>query len=108
MRYRILRYPTDIEVRVERGDELCRARLVNISSTGAKLTQLPLLPAGARVSLCYLHLRFPTEVVWSKERLTGLRFLTPLAEGDLNLLRGAGGHRPGAWGVSHGSFRELT
>lgn len=107
MRYRPQRFPADIEVRVERNDEVQRAQLINVSSTGAKLTGLPPLPPETRVTICHLHLRFPAQVLWSKERLTGVRFVTPLSSGDLNLLRGVDGRRTGVWGLSQGPLREL-
>ena len=108
MRYRDTRLPSGTELKLEYGQQVLRAELADISTTGARLRQLGALPPGVLVTLCQLHLRFPARVVWSADGLTGVRFTQPLSTTDLNALRGAIGSA-GSWGSSsHHAFRELS
>ena len=108
MRYRDTRLPSGIELTVEYGQQVARASLVNVGTTGARLRQLEPLPLGVLVTLCHLHGRFPARVVWSHGVLTGVRFVQPLSATDMIALRGAIGS-VGAWGSSsHHQFRELS
>jgi hypothetical protein len=109
MRHREMRYPCDNDVVVALGDEPRRARLVNLSITGAKLEELGRVPRDALVSLSYMNARITARVVWSNDRHTGLRFMRPLSNAELHGLRGVGGRGAGAWGSAnpHG-FREMA
>lgn len=107
MRYRNQRLPSATDLRVEYGDELCRAQLVNISTSGARLTQLGNLPPDLLVWLCYLNARYPARVVWSSDWQTGVRFVVPLSNAEVSALRGAGRLAAG-WGkVGQAMPREL-
>lgn len=108
MRYREQRYPADTALRIEFGERVERAHLVNVSATGARLSQLAPLPSGTVLNLCYLSIRLSASVIWSNQRQTGIRFTRPISMGDVNVLRGAGGRPAGAWGTSnHWELREL-
>ncbi|MGR3465245.1 PilZ domain-containing protein [Limimaricola sp.] len=109
MRFRDHRFPTDKEVRVAHGKEVQRARLANISATGARLRQLSPLTPGGLVILCQLDLKIPAKVVWSNERQTGVTFLKPLKPADLQTMAGTVGQAaPPAGGWRHHGFREIS
>ncbi len=105
--YRPLRLPTDSCVSLESGSHISRAELIDVSSTGARLSGLAPLPADAQVTLHKLDRRFPAEVVRSDEHHVALRFARPLSDTDVNLLRGVGGGKQ-SWSASQRSFREMT
>lgn len=109
MPYRDQRLPTDLGIRVAHCDELYSARLVNVSTTGARL-DLPgrCLPQDALVTLHRLDCRIPARVVWSNGRQTAVHFVTPLSQSSMNFLRGVGGQTSSFWGVKSGGFTELT
>jgi hypothetical protein len=107
MRYRQPRFAADIEVRVEHAGRQVRARLVNISPSGARLGDLGVLPTGELVVLSHLTARVSARVVWSNERQTGVAFGRPLAQAEVNSIRGVGGSNPaGAWASM--PLRELA
>lgn len=108
MRYRDQCFPSDTMLRVEYADQIHRAQLVNVSTTGARLRDLDLPAVGSRVTLCFPHLRFPARVVWSSSREVGVRFVLALLSPDLNMLCGTGGGRAAGWGGSYGLLRELS
>jgi hypothetical protein len=109
MRHREMRYPCDKDVTVALGDEPRRARLVNLSITGAKLEDLGRVPRDSLVSLSHMNARIAARVVWSNDRQTGLRFVRPLSHDELQGLRGVGGRGAGAWGsISPHGFREMA
>lgn len=109
MSHRSLRFPADTSLRVKYKDELHWARLVNVSTVGARLAQLPPMPKDASVTLCYLDCRIPARVVWAAGRHIGVRFEAPLSPTNVNALRGSGSANVGAWGTSlAGPFRELS
>ncbi|MGR3500636.1 MAG: PilZ domain-containing protein [Limimaricola soesokkakensis] len=108
MRYREPRFATDRELRVVYGKEIQRARLINVSATGARLGQLSQMEPDRLVLICLLHLKIPAKVVWSNEKQTGVHFLEPLSVADLQTMGAtiADGASPrGKWG-NHG-FHEL-
>ena len=108
MRYREQRFATDRELRLVHGSEVQRVQLTNVSATGARLQKLAPLPRDTRVVLCHLHHKFPAKVVWSNERQTGVTFIEPLSNADLQTLAGTVGQmsRHGGGWSNHG-FREL-
>lgn len=110
MRYREARFPADTPLRVLVGDETLGANLVNVSTTGARLGQMQGVPRHARLTLAYLHHRYPAQVVWTEGGKAGIRFLVPLSKSDLTILRREAGRAMGGAGVpprqGHG-FREL-
>lgn len=117
MRYREMRFPCDTEVAILADGASHRARLVNVSATGAKIAWIGRPVAReAQVTLLYLSVRLPARVVWAAGPQAGLRFALPLSTWDLSALR-----RDGGRGISRGSsrgggpdaagrqgFRELT
>ena len=107
MRYRDQRFPSDILLRVEHGDQVHRAQVANVSTTGARLRHLDPLAPETRVTLCFLHLRFPAQVAWAKDQEIGVQFVIALSAPDLTMFRGASGGRAAGWGGSYGAFREL-
>ena len=109
MRYRETRLPCGTEVAVALGEEVRRARIVNISPSGARLEGLGRLPRDALVMLAHLGSRVAAWVAWSNDRQAGLRFPRPLSDEDVAALRGVGGATgtrvlPG----SRARFRELS
>lgn len=107
MRYRAPRYPANSELGVEHEGTQHRARLVDISPTGARLRGIAALTNDSQVTLCHLYRRIKARVVWSSEHYVGVEFLQPLGAEDLAALRGvmATQMRGGAGG--HHGFREL-
>ncbi|MFT6533601.1 MAG: hypothetical protein ACJASC_003165 [Limimaricola cinnabarinus] len=107
MRYRNMRYPADSECRVELNGSVNRARLVDISPSGARLKGLPALQSNSRIIICHTYRRIAAQVIWSNDRYTGVRFSMPLGTQEVNDIRGvvaSGGF--GSQG-NHG-FREMT
>lgn len=108
MRFRDLRFPCDVELTVACAGMVRRARLNNVSVTGARIEGLGRVPKGVPMILCLLEGRHVAHVVWSNERETGLRFAPELTQGQVNALRGVvGAERPGAWGATSNGLREL-
>ena len=107
MSYRPLRHPTDSYVSVEYLGAVSRAELINVSSTGARLSGLDPLPADAQVIVRRLDWHFPAIVVRSDEQYVALRFAHPLSDTDINLLRGVGGGKQ-PWSGSQRTFREMS
>ncbi len=107
MHYRPLRLPTDSYVSVEYHGNVGLAELINVSSTGARLSGHSPLPADAEVTLRKLDWRFPAIVVRSDEQYVALRFASPLSDTDINLLRGVGGGKQ-TWSASQRPFREMS
>ena len=105
MRYRQQRFPADAQVRLERAGTQSRARLVNISPTGARLSDVGLLPTGELVILSHLTSLISARVVWSNERQTGVAFGRPLTQAQVNSIRGVGDAASGTW--SFKPSREL-
>lgn len=103
MRYREMRLPCDVEVVVMVADQPRRVRVVNVSSTGARVEGLGRVPREAPVTVMHLYSRFPARVVWTNARQAGLRFTIPLSAADLASLRGVGTVRS-----TFGGFREMT
>ncbi len=109
MRYRIPRLPADIALSVEYSGRVCAVRLVNISTTGARLEGFdPPLPRDAKVTLQYLHMRVSAQVIWSYNGQTGVHFVTPLSQSTVDALRGAGGSMSSTWGSFGHRYRELS
>ena len=107
MRHRQPRFAADTQVRVEHAGLLSRARLINVSSSGARLADLGILPRGELVALSYLNTQVRARVVWSNERQTGVAFVQPLSQTEVNSIRGVGGpNAAGSW--SSMPFRELS
>lgn len=105
MRFRPMRLPCDTHVRlVQRGEER-PARLVNLGSSGARLSGGGPVSPGDAVTLAHLGLAVKATVVWRRGTEAGLRFVQPLGDRDLATLRGAG--MPSGW-RGGGSFREMT
>lgn len=107
MRYRDLRWPCDHPVVLLRGEVGIGGRILNISTSGARLRVADPLAQGARVFLDLHDGPIGAEVRWSRGDLVGLRFdrlLTPrevgVARKALTLVR-----RGTGWS---GQFRELT
>ena len=107
MHYRPLRLPTDSCVSLEYHGKVSRAELINVSSTGARLSGIGRLPADAPVTLHKLDRRFPAIVVRSDEQYVALRFASSLSDTDVNLLKGVGGGKQ-TWSASQRPFRELS
>lgn len=109
MRYREIRLPCDTEVAVILGEELRRARFVNINASGARMEGLGRVPRDALVTLAHLTLRVAARVVWTNDRQAGLRFVQPLPPSEISALRGVGDPRTGAWPPQAvPRFREMT
>lgn len=107
MRYRQPRFAADMQVRVEHAGSQHRARLVNVSPSGARLADLGTFPLGELVVLSHLTAQVRARVVWSNERQTGVAFVRPLSQSEVNSIRGVGGaNAAGTW--SPMPFRELT
>lgn len=108
MRYRSQRYPANSELGIEYDGLQRRARLIDISPTGARLRGLPPIPADSRLTLSHLSRRIFARVAWSNEHYTGVEFATPLSAQDLDTLRGlvTGQGRSGHSSGHHG-FREM-
>lgn len=107
MRYRVPRYPANSELGIEHEGTQHRARLVDISSTGARLRGIAALTDDAQVTLCHLYRRIGARVVWSKEHYFGVEFLQPLGAEDLAALRGVMASQMRVGAAGHHSFREL-
>ena len=109
MRYRETRLPCGTEVAIAFGEEVRRARVINISSSGARVEGLGRLPRDTLVMLAHLGSRIAARVAWSNDRQAGLRFPVPLSAAEVAALRGVGGS-PGGWVLSDGRsrFRELS
>lgn len=109
MRYRETRIPCNTEVAIAFGEEVRRARIVNISPSGARLEGLGRLPRDALVMLAHLNSRVAARVRWSNDRQAGLRFPRPLSASEVSALRGVGG-TPGSWVLpgEMARFRELS
>ena len=90
MREREDRLSTDTAVRVFRGAHGYRADAVNVSTSGACLIGVGRLPAGAMVTISYLHLNIRAEVAWSSAEVTGVRFNAPLDLSQVQSLRASG------------------
>lgn len=86
MQPRNQRFPSDLGLRITHDGELCRAELVNISSSGARLKCSRHLPEGALVLLQHLNTPCEAEVVWSNDRGTGVRFTRPLSPSALKAI----------------------
>ncbi len=52
--------------------------LSNIGTTGACLVGMRPLPPGTAVTIHCRHLTIPAEVVWQRDNLTGVHFLSSL------------------------------
>lgn len=108
MRYREMRIPCDTEIVVTLGDEVRRARFVNISPSGARLTGLGQVPEGAVVTLRHLGRSWIARVAWCRDGQVGLRFPVSLSDGEIGFLRGTSA-RTGVWAPSAAPrFRELS
>lgn len=108
MQYRSMRYPADNEFRVEFDGREIRARLVDISPSGARLKDFVDVQPGARIVLCHLYRRIPAEVVWHRPPYTGVRFATPLGNQDLDAIRGVTQGHGGVGSRGHHGFREMS
>ena len=107
MRYRQPRFAADTQVRIGDAAAQSRARLVNISSTGARLADLGVRTRGEMLILSHLSARICVRVVWSNERLTGVAFGQPRSQTQVNSIRGVGDSAAsGTW--SFKPLRELT
>ena len=96
MQPRSARLPSNNELKVMHRDEVFRVRLVNISTTGARLDHLGDLAQDTAVTLRHGQMRVPAYVAWSNDKETGVRFATPLSTEDMDTLRTADGGE-GVW-----------
>jgi hypothetical protein len=108
MRYRPPRLPSDLGVTLVSGGKRHRARIVNVSQTGALVAGPEDIGVGARVDLVATSLRLSARVVRADPAGLALRFATELSKSDLTRLRRAV-HRGGAGAESRPvhRFREL-
>ena len=86
------RFSSDFSLRIGEDYELCRARLVNVSATGARLEYLKRFSQDTLIGLVTLHClqeRIPARVVWSNDRQIGVRFVMPLSPASIDALRSA-------------------
>ena len=108
MKYRPPRLPSDLGVTLVSGGKRHRARIVNVSQTGALVSGPENVRVGARVDLVATSLRLSARVVRADPAGLALRFATELSKSDLTRLRRAV-HR-GAAGTGSQPvhrFREL-
>jgi hypothetical protein len=106
MRYREPRFVSDVQVRVESFGVQHRARLVNISPSGARLAGLHTLARGQPVVIFHLTSQVHARVMWSNASQTGVAFTRQLSQAEVNAIRGVGDARAaGAW--SSMQLREL-
>ena len=88
------RFSSNVSLRVGEGYELCRARLVNVSATGARLEYLRRYSQDSLITLVTLYCfqeRIPARVVWSNDRQIGVRFVMPLSRSSVDALWSASG-----------------
>ncbi len=85
----------DAALRVFHRDASYRVELIEASPGGARLSQTTPLPAGAWVTLRFLHLSVRAQVERSDGAVASLRFRSPLAPADVQALREASGRRLG-------------
>ena len=64
-------------------DAVCRAHVLDISRSGARVHCATDLRRGQRVTLMIEHLRIPAMVLWETDNRAGLRFQTPLIDDQL-------------------------
>ncbi len=109
MRYRELRYPCDTDLIVLQDGARCRARLVNLGHSGARIKGLGTVPRGATVTLSHIGALYPATVVWSNPQHTGLRFWRRLSAAQVCALRQVGAHDGQGWlAPASGAFREMA
>jgi hypothetical protein len=106
MRYRDLRWPCDHPVVMQRGQQDMRARIVNISTSGARVESERALERGERVAIGLAGPPVMAEVRWVRGGLAGLRFDRVLTPREIGTARKAetGGRRGGGWNLH---LREL-
>lgn len=64
-------------------DAVCRAHVLDISRSGARVHCTADLRRGQRVTLMMEHLRIAATILWVAEQRAGIRFQTPLIDDQL-------------------------
>ncbi len=62
---------------------VCRAHVLDISRSGARVHCVADLRHGQQVTLMIDHFRIPATILWTGEQRAGLRFQTPLIDDQL-------------------------
>lgn len=110
MKYREHRWPCDYPVSVRTAGGALRSEVINISSTGARLSPIDRVVAGDRIVLEIAGQSHPAEVRWQRGELCGLRFVRPISPRELGLIRRAElRHVPSrGWAAPTRPLRELN
>lgn len=90
MQDRELRVGTDTPVDVQIGAAVRHSGLVNLSSGGALLANMRGLLADMQVTIRHGSLNLPARIMWCRNGVAGVRFMTPLSRTELQRLRGGG------------------
>lgn len=110
MHYREHRWPCDYPVTVRMASGALRSEVINISSTGARLSPIDRVVAGDRIVLEIAGQSHPADVRWQRGGLCGLRFVRPISPRDLGLIRHAELRHvpPRSWRAPAPPLRELN
>jgi hypothetical protein len=107
MRYRPTRHPTDYPTRVRSDLRTAEARIINVSSSGCRLSGITGLHKGQLLTLQIMCSTVTGTVSWISETRVGISFTVPLNTRQIEVARYVKGSSHGTYRTTVG-FSELT